>query len=178
MRNIFSFVWHGKFLILAVFILGVANLFAQTNDPSTTTVSTRETPATQKSTVLTPAISDLDGISIGMTADQVKEKLGKADSGDETGMYYSLNNGESMQLGLDSDGTIKMIAMIYSGKGTKAPEPSEVFGAENSVTPGSDGKIYKMVRYPSAGYWVAYSRLNLDAGPMTTITIQKIQLPK
>jgi hypothetical protein len=163
-------------IILAFAVVGAS---AQTTEPSNSTVSGLEPPAAQKQAVITPAINDLAGVAIGMTGDQVKEKLGKPESGDDsTGMYYSMDNGESMQLAFDADKKVKMIAMMYSGKGTKAPEPTEVFGAQSSITAGSDGRIYKMVRYPSAGYWVAYSRLNLDAGPMITVTMQKMLLPK
>jgi hypothetical protein len=92
-------------------------------------------------------------------------------------MYYVFDNGESMQLGLGADEKVTMVAAIYSGKDAAAPELNEVFGAD-AAKPDTSGKIYKRVRYPDAGYWVAYSRLNLDAGPMTTVTIQKIDLPK
>ena len=41
--------------------------------------------------------------------------------------------------------------------------------------PGENGIVYKLVRYPSAGFWVAYSRLNAGGDPLTTITIQKLR---
>jgi len=164
-------------LIISAFSVGGAS--AQSTEPSNSTVSNVNGPNAQKTDVVTPAIDDIDGITIGMTADQVKEKLGKPDSGDETsGMYYTMSNGESMQLAFDTDKKVKMVAMMYSGKGVKAPEPTEVFGPQGTITPGADGRIYKMVRYPSAGFWVAYSRLDLDAGPMITVTMQKMTLPK
>jgi hypothetical protein len=34
-----------------------------------------------------------------------------------------------------------------------------------------DGTLYKLVQYPEAGYWVAYSRTAGDA-PFTIITMQ------
>jgi hypothetical protein len=35
-----------------------------------------------------------------------------------------------------------------------------------------DGSLYKMVTYPRAGYWVAYSRTTGDS-PMVMIAMQK-----
>ena len=125
-----------------------------------------------------PVVSDLNGVTLGMTADDVTEKLGKPDVGDDSGMFYTLSNDESLQLRLDQDKKVSMIAAIYSGKGAKAPEAADVFGPDGAVTPDTDGKLYKMVRYPKAGFWIAYSRLNLSNGAMTTVTIQKIDLPK
>jgi hypothetical protein len=123
-------------------------------------------------------MKDVNGVTLGMTADDVKEKLGKPDAGDDTSLFYTLPNGESLQLKLDGDKKVSMVAAIYSGKDAKAPEPTEIFGPDASVQPQADGKIYKMVRYPAAGFWIAYSRLNLDGGTMTTVTIQKIQTPQ
>src|SRR5438270_6006875 len=112
-----------------------------------------------------------------MTSDQVKDKLGRPETADKSGMLFSRNNGETVQIELDADGKVKMIAAIYSGKNTDAPEIGTVLGTNTETQTSTDGRIYKMIRYPSAGYWVAYSRLNLDNGPMTTVTIQKMQLP-
>jgi hypothetical protein len=158
--------------------LGAASVFAQTAEPSTPVASNIGQTAAQPALKEGPAISDLEGISIGMTDDQVKEKLGKPESGDNSGMYFSMSNGQSMQLALDSEGKVRMIAVVYMGSKAKPPEPTEVFGKDGNIEPSADGKIYKMVRYPTAGYWIAYSRLNLENGPMTTVTIQKMDVTK
>jgi hypothetical protein len=121
-----------------------------------------------------PVISELHGISIGMTADQVKDKLGKPDTSDAATMYYDLENGESLQLRLDADKNVMMVAVIYSGREAKAPTFAEVLGPDTPVITKENGSIYKQVRYPAKGVWVSYSKLALDSGPMTTVTIQKI----
>jgi hypothetical protein len=46
-----------------------------------------------------------------------------------------------------------------------------VLGAEAGAK--TDGSIYKLLRYPKAGYWVSYSR-TAGSSPTTTITMQKI----
>lgn len=161
--------------ILGFLVFGSLSVSAQTGQPDNTSVSTNAQPAT-KTAVASPAIADLRGVTIGMTDEQVREKLGRPQAGDASGLYYSFSNGESLQLALDGDKKVRMVAAIYSGKDAKAPDVDDIFGSDITAQPSTDGKIYKMVRYPSAGYWVSYSRLNLDAGPMTTVTIQKMDV--
>jgi hypothetical protein len=177
MKNVLMFLRRGFFVGVVVFVLALCS-FGQVTEPASDTVSSTKPPTKEKSTLIEPVLKDVDGVAIGMTADQVKDKLGRPETADDTGMLFSRNNGETVQVGLDSDGKVKMIAAIYTGKNAEAPDFSTVFGQTSEAPSSTDGKIYKMIRYPSAGYWVAYSRLNLDNGPMTTVTIQKMQLPK
>jgi hypothetical protein len=51
------------------------------------------------------------------------------------------------------------------------PTAKGVFGAE--VEPKADGSIYRMVRYPKAGYWLSYNRTS-GSSPLTTVTLQKL----
>ena len=50
----------------------------------------------------------------------------------------------------------------------------EVLGVE--ITPKKNGTIYKLVRYPDAGYWVAYSR-TAGKSPIVSVTMRKIRAP-
>lgn len=159
-------------------VLFSASAFAQDKRPRAATAA--EAPVEQKAPETTtpqvpaPLVDDINGITLGMTADDVKSKLGKPDTSDSATMYYDLDKGEQVQLRLDADKKVSMIAGIYTGKNADAPDFSEVFGPAAQPVPQQNGTIYKLVRYPSAGYWVAYSRLELDNGPMTTVTLQKI----
>jgi hypothetical protein len=173
MKNVLLFLRRGSLVGIVVFVLALCS-FGQAGEPSSNAVSSTKPPTTEKRTVVEPVLKDVDGVAIGMTADEVKDKLGRPETADNTGMLFSRNNGETVQIGLDSDGKVKMIAAIYTGKNASAPEFSTVFGQTSEAPASTDGKIYKMMRYPSAGYWVAYSRLDLQNGPMTTVTIQKL----
>jgi len=160
-----------------LFMLSAAAAFAQDNQPPAAT--TAEVPVEQKAPeaapqVPGPLVDDIHGISLGMTANEVRNKLGKPDTGDSTMMYYDLDKGEQVQLQLNAEKKVSMIAGIYLGKDADPPEFAEVFGPDAQPVRQEDGKIYRQVRYPSEGYWVAYSRLELESGPMTTVTIQKI----
>jgi len=45
------------------------------------------------------------------------------------------------------------------------------------LKPGSDGRVYKLIRYPQARYWVAYSRTAGDS-PTVSITLQRMRAIK
>ncbi|MDQ4121239.1 MAG: hypothetical protein M3209_07320 [Acidobacteriota bacterium] len=169
-----GFVAQMAFAALMLFWLPAAG-FGQTDDAVAQNDSqTVETPATEKKSVLMPVVNNLKGITIGMTADEVKDKLGKAKVADANGLYYVFSDEESMQITLDPDKKVQMIATIYSGEETNAPKYEDVFGAEVAVEKQPDGRIYKLVQYPDAGYWVAYNWLMVGDKPMTTVTMQKI----
>lgn len=130
--------------------------------------------AASPKTVAQPAMTEIRGITLGITADEVKRLLGKPKVDDKDGFYYVLSDHESMQIRLDSDGKVNTASIIYTGADAKTPEADAVFGASADITPGTDGRIYELVRYPEAGFWVSYSRIMLENGPMTTITMQKL----
>jgi hypothetical protein len=161
---------------LAFSLMIIPSVFGQTeNMPGTEAVSENKAVAEATTQAPQPLIGDIKGITLGMTADEVKSKLGKPETSDASTMYYDLNKGESVQLQLDSDKKVVMVAAMYTGNKADAPDVAEVFGSDVKIVPRKDSRIYKLVRYPAAGYWVAYDRLQLDSGPMTTVTIKKIK---
>ena len=163
-------------LLLGVLVLAAASAVnAQTGaNPNVAVADKTQPQATVKQAEPAPVMNDLKGITIGMNMDDVKQKLGKPERSDDAGMYFELSNGEMMQLRFDADKHVSLAAVTYVGKDAAAPQAADVFGADVTVVPNDKGVIYKMVRYPSAGYWMAYSRITVDGGPMTTVTMQKI----
>lgn len=119
-------------------------------------------------------MSELKGVKIGMDADEVIEKLGKPETSDAAGMYFELSKGEAMQLALDNKKVITM-SMFYNGKGSNAPKFADVFGSTVQPEKQENGSVFKRIRYPELGIWVAYSRIGEDDDSMTTVTIQKIR---
>ena len=116
-----------------------------------------------------PLFSEYKGIRLGMTADEVRAKLGtptlKADDQD----YYNFSDTESAQFAYDKTLKVVTISIDYTGQGT--PDYRNVVGP--SVEQLTDGSIHKLVRYPAQGFWVSYSR-TAGTPPIVTITIQKI----
>ena len=180
MKILFNMVSHKAArlaVLLAFTIVFAPAAFAQTHEDTQVSepvaaVEKPKTPAVPGA--LVPVVADLRGISLGMTADEVKKALGSPDTEDATGMYFELKNGESVQLRLDADKKVSMIAAMYTGKNAKAPEFTAVFGPEAKIEPGENGRLYKLVRYPASGYWVAYSRINTGDSAMTTVTMTKL----
>ena len=125
--------------------------------------------ATNLSATQQPLFSEYKGIRLGMTASEVRAKLGdptlKADDQD----YYVISQTESAQFAYDKAQKVVTISIDYTGPGS--PDYRNVVGA--SIDQKEDGALYKMVRYETQRFWVSYSRTG-GASPTVTITIQKM----
>ena len=117
-----------------------------------------------------PLYTEYKGVRLGMTAQDVRTKLGAPGFKDNEMDYYSFSDTETAQIVYDAERKVKMISIDYLN-GTGAPEPRAVVGAELEAK--ENGSLYKFVRYENQGFWVSYSRI---AGPViiVTITIQKM----
>lgn len=111
------------------------------------------------------------GVKIGMVTDEARKKLGSPKDKSDEQDFYIFNENEAVQIYYDK-GSVSAITIDFMSGSSGVPTPKDVFGAEAEAK--SDGSIYKMVRYPKAGYWVSYSR---TAGnePTVTVTMQRIQ---
>ncbi|MGD9562608.1 MAG: hypothetical protein AB7F88_10935 [Pyrinomonadaceae bacterium] len=111
------------------------------------------------------------GISIGLTADQVRAKLGDPKDKSKSQDLYVFSDEESAQFVYDSTGAVRAIVLTFSTRMDNAPTPQDVFG--EAVPANEDGGISKMVRYPKAGYWISYNRIPGEDG-IISVAIQKI----
>ena len=161
-------------LILGVLLWASPPASGQTNDDTQTanTAVIQSEKSRIPKTVAMPVLQNYKDIKIASAADEVRDKLGKAVIDDKDGFYYEFDD-EIVQIRLDADKTIRLISVTYAAKNQNAPKLEDVFGTEIAAEPRTDGIIYKLVRYPEAGYWVAYSR---PAGekPTVTVTMQKL----
>lgn len=119
-----------------------------------------------------PLYSSYKGVRIGTPTDEARSKLGtpkeKADDQD----FYVYSEYESVQVIYDAAHTVTAISVNYLGDPKVIPTPHDIFGADVAAKP--DGSIFKLVRYPKAGYWVSYNR-TAGEDPMIIVTMQKIQ---
>ena len=112
------------------------------------------------------------GVQLGMTADEVRKKLGSPkDKGDEQDFFVFSDN-ESAQIVYDAAHKVITISADFLSTDASVPTAKQVLGSDLEAKP--DGSVYKMVRFPKAGYWLSYNR-TAGASPMTSITLQKIQ---
>jgi outer membrane protein assembly factor BamE (lipoprotein component of BamABCDE complex) len=117
-----------------------------------------------------PLYTEYKGVRLGMTAEEVRTKLGNPAFLDKELGYFVFSETETVQVAYDSAGKVKTISVDYLN-GTGAPEPKAVVGAELEAK--ENGTRYKVVYYENLGFWVSYSR---TAGPViiVTITVQKM----
>ncbi len=166
-------------VLTLVIILGLQIVsFGQTDDQAKPDNYVKvSTEKTKSKAVAKPLITDYKKITLGMTAKEVKQKLGKAKVEDKDGLFYMFSKEEQAQIGLDANKKVRVISIIYSDKNGDAPKYKDVFGTDPDAAKQKNGSIYKLVRYPALGLWVAYNRLTGD-NPMVTITIQKMRIRK
>jgi hypothetical protein len=118
-----------------------------------------------------PVYQDFMGVTLGMSADEVRAKLGHLKDKGERQDFFVFSESQSAQTVYDDKGKLIVISVDYVGNDSSAPSPESVLG--EAVQAKQDGSIYQLKRYPEAGYWVAYSRTAGD-NPIVTVTMQKI----
>ena len=118
-----------------------------------------------------PAFREYKGVRIGMTADEARKLLGNPTDKDDGQDMYSFNDSESCEVYYDASKKVSAVKITYFGA-KSVPTAKSVLGDEPEAR--QDGSVYKMIRYPKAGFWVSYTRTSGDS-PLTIIAIQKIQ---
>ena len=117
-----------------------------------------------------PVFKDYRGISIGMSADEVRAKLDGIKKG-KAQDFVTFSDRESAQIYYDDNNKVTAISIDYFGADSNAPSPDTVLGAAPQAK--ADGSLYQLNRYPQAGFWVSYNRTAGDK-PIVTITMQKM----
>jgi hypothetical protein len=148
-------------LALICLLLGAASATAQT---------AKKTPTTHDDD---PVFLEYRGIQIGWVADEVRKKFGSpANKSDEQDLFV-FSEKEMCQVLYDkTTRKVTAISVDFMNGANGVITPQQVFGSD--IEAKSDGSKYKIVRYPKAGYWVAYSR-SAGETPTVTVTIQKLQ---
>ena len=118
-----------------------------------------------------PPFREYKGVRIGMTVDEARKLLGTPAEKDDKQDVYMFGESESCQIYYDSTKKVSAVSITYYG-GKSIPTAKAVLGDEAEAR--QDGSVYKLIRYPKAGFWVSYTRTSGDS-PMTIIAIQKIQ---
>jgi hypothetical protein len=149
-----------------------ATTTAQTPAAQTATTQAATTPtgeAVAAKAAAAPLYSEYRGVKLGMSAADVRAKLGKPQEKSDAMDFFVFNDHERARV-YYKDGKASAVIATYIGKDAGAPAPAAVLGAEIEAKP--DGSMYQMTPYRQAGYWVAYSRTPGDS-PMVIITMQK-----
>ena len=118
-----------------------------------------------------PAFNEFKGVQIGMTTEEARKKLGDPKDKSDEQDFYLFGEKLAAQV-LYKMHKVVTISIDFMGGINDAPSPKQVLGADVEAKP--DGSMYKLVRYPKAGYWVSYNRTAGDS-PLVSITMQKIE---
>jgi hypothetical protein len=119
-----------------------------------------------------PLFSDFKGVRIGMTVDEARKKLGSPRDKSDEQDFYVFNDTQAVQVFYDKGKTVSAVSIDFMTGSSDIPAAKDVLGSEPDARP--DGSVYKLVRYPKAGYWVSYSK-TAGSSPTITITMQKIE---
>ena len=154
------------FLLGTLLLVGMTTNLARAQDARTRA----RTAFNGAAAIEQPLYSEYKGVRLGMTADEVRLKLGPPALKGEDQDYYVFSPKETAQIAYDGAHKVTAISVDYVD-GSGAPDPKAVVGGELEV---KNGSAYRIVRYESLGFWVSYNR---SAGPMVvvSITIQRVQ---
>ena len=160
-------LFQGQTSRLTLLLVGTLTLVVFAADPARAQ-RTRTSPDEPEGR---PAFSDFKGVRIGMTADEARKKLGSPRDKSAEQDFYVFNDTQAVQVFYDKAGLVTAISIDFMEGASGIPSAKDVLGSEADTK--TDGSVYKMLRYPKAGYWVSYSR-TAGSSPTTTITMQKI----
>lgn len=154
-------------VVLAVFIAIVCISFVSSDhaNPAIAAVPL-PTPGAEKK-----VMSEYRGVSIGMSADAVRSKLGGPKDKSDAMDLYMFGDSETAQFYYDASKLVTAIMITYSGDLKNAPSPKDVLGEDAEAR--ADGSIFKIVRFPKAGFWISYNR-TAPPDAIVNIALQKM----
>ena len=131
------------------------------------------TPAIKaQSQVQPPIYKEYRGVRLGMTATEVRAKLGEPILKSDEQDYFVMSPSETTQIGYDATKKVTTISTDYSG-GAGAPDYRSIVG-ERLLAQRPDGSTFAMVMYESEHFWVTYNK-SASAVPIVTVTIGVIR---
>ncbi|HEU4876164.1 MAG TPA: hypothetical protein VFT44_23820 [Pyrinomonadaceae bacterium] len=156
--------------IVLILVVSIANGQTVSSGSGQEEVAEMNPSASNAAATSLPVFTDYRGVTIGMTAEEVRSKLDGLKKG-ESQDFLVFSDRESAQIYYNSEGKVTAISIDYFGGNSNAPSPDAVLGV--GLVAKADGSMYQLNRYPEAGYWVSYNRTAGDK-PIVTITMQKM----
>lgn len=115
-----------------------------------------------------PLYREYRGVRLGMTAAEVRAKLGEPAMKSDEQDFYIVSANETCQIAYNSAQKVMTISTDYAG-GVGAPEYRNIVG-EGLLLERPDGSRFRMVMYDSERFWVSYNK-SATTPPIVTITI-------
>lgn len=115
-----------------------------------------------------PLYREYRGVRLGMTAAEVRTKLGEPALKSDEQDFYVISTNETVQIAYNAAQKVMTISTDYTG-GVGAPDYRNVVG-EGMLLTRPDGTVFKMVMNDADRFWVTYSK-SATTSPIITITI-------
>ena len=112
------------------------------------------------------------GIRLGMTAVEVRAKLGEPAMKSDEQDYYVISATETVQIAYNAVQKVVTISTDYTS-GVAAPDYRSVVG-DGLLLEKPDGSLFRMARYDSEHFWVTYNK-SAATVPVVTITISALK---
>ena len=158
------------FIYFTIVIFSTLMLTVLTKDVGSRTLSSLPQPIPSVTPDI-PPFKNYKGVEIGMKTEVVRQKLGDPKESTDTDDSFKVTDHELAQVYYDADHKVTAITITYDKNLENAPTPKAVFGEDGEVKP--DGGIFKMMRFPEAGFFISYTKTGGD-DPIIMIAIQKI----
>ena len=114
-----------------------------------------------------PLYREYRGVHLGMTATEVRKKLGEPALKTDEQDYYVISATEAAQFAYDTAQKVTTISTDYTN-GVGAPDYKSIVGAELEERP--NGSLFRMVIYGADRFWVSYNK-SATTPSIITITI-------
>jgi outer membrane protein assembly factor BamE (lipoprotein component of BamABCDE complex) len=152
---------------LLVFLIGVLLLLIFANLANGQNAAPKARTARAHVEVQQPLYKEYRGVRLGMTAAEVRAKLGEPTMRSDEQDFYVFSANETAQFAYNAAQKVVTISTDYTG-GVGAPDYRSVVGEGLLERP--DGSVFRMVMYDSERFWVSYNKSTATV-PTVTITI-------
>ena len=117
-----------------------------------------------------PLYREYRGVRLGMTATEVRAKLGEPVMKSNEQDFYVVSPTETTQIAYDVFQKVLTISTDYTAG---APDYKTVVG-DGMLLQRPDGSLFRMMQYQSEGFWVSYNK-SASVVPVVTITMQQMK---
>ena len=145
---------------LVLFLLAALVANGQREAPG---VRSARTPAQEQQ----PLYKEYRGVHLGMTATEVRAKLGEPALKSDEQDFYAFSADETAQIAYNAAQRVVTISADYSN-GVGAPDYKNIVGEGLLERP--DGSRFRMMMYDAERFWVSYNKTATTV-PIVTITI-------
>jgi len=149
-------------LIGAILMLLLGSLVANGQSPAPGELIARAQARAQQ-----PLYREYRGVRLGMTATEVRAKLGEPAMKSDEQDFYIFSVSETTQVAYNAAQRVITISTDYTD-GVGAPDYRGVVGEGLLQKP--DGSVFRMVMYDAERFWVSYNK-SASTVPTVTITI-------